>query len=116
MLKRLLGSALRARRYRSQCRELYLRAITLNVMILRRSGVFYGALQTNYSVQENPGLGNSGLYYYYQLMSKCLDALGSPTFVDASGVEHNWRAELAAELANRQNPDGSWTNPDNRWY
>ncbi|MBX7166756.1 MAG: transposase [Pirellulales bacterium] len=45
MLKRLLGSALRARRYHSQCRELCLRAITLNVMILRRSRVFYGAGQ-----------------------------------------------------------------------
>lgn len=45
MLKRLMGSALRARRYHSQCRELSLRAITLNVMILRRDGVFYGAGQ-----------------------------------------------------------------------
>ncbi len=36
MFKRLLGSALRARRYWSQCREIVLRAITLNVMILRR--------------------------------------------------------------------------------
>lgn len=37
MLKRLMGSALRARHYWSQCREILLRAITLNVMILRRS-------------------------------------------------------------------------------
>jgi hypothetical protein len=36
MLKRLLGSALRARTYWSQCREIILRAITLNVMILKR--------------------------------------------------------------------------------
>jgi Transposase DDE domain len=36
MLKRLLDSALRARTYWSQCRELVLRAITLNVMIVRR--------------------------------------------------------------------------------
>lgn len=35
MLKRLLGSALRARSYWSQCREIFLRAITLNIMILR---------------------------------------------------------------------------------
>ncbi len=34
MIKRLLGSALTARRYWSQCREITLRAITLNVMIL----------------------------------------------------------------------------------
>jgi len=36
MIKRLIGSAMRARRYWSQCREITLRAITLNVMILRR--------------------------------------------------------------------------------
>jgi hypothetical protein len=43
MLKRLMGSALRARSYWSQCRETFLRAITLNVMILRRRKVFYRA-------------------------------------------------------------------------
>ena len=36
MIKRLLSSALRARNYFSQCRELQLRAITLNIMILKR--------------------------------------------------------------------------------
>ena len=40
MLKRHLGSALRARSYWSQCREINLRALTLNVMILRRRKVF----------------------------------------------------------------------------
>jgi len=35
MLKRLMDSALRARNYWSQCRELVLRAITHNVMIVR---------------------------------------------------------------------------------
>jgi hypothetical protein len=40
MLKRLLGSALRARTYWSQCRETALRALTLNVMILRRRKLF----------------------------------------------------------------------------
>jgi len=43
MLKRLMGSALRARRYHAKCRELHLRAITLNVMIVRRPRVFYRA-------------------------------------------------------------------------
>jgi hypothetical protein len=40
MLKRLLGSALRARNYWSQCRETVLRGITLNIMILRRRQLF----------------------------------------------------------------------------
>ena len=48
MLKRLLGSALRARRYHSQCRELRLRALTLNVMILRHNEVFYRAGQNDF--------------------------------------------------------------------
>ena len=45
MLKRLLGSALRARSYWSQCREILLRAITLNIMILRQRKGFYRAGQ-----------------------------------------------------------------------
>jgi DDE family transposase len=43
MLKRLLGSALRARKYWTQCREIFLRTITLNIMILRRRQGFYRA-------------------------------------------------------------------------
>lgn len=35
MIKRLLGSALKARQYHSQCRELHLKALTHNIMILR---------------------------------------------------------------------------------
>src|SRR5688500_15299372 len=46
MLKRHLGSALRARSYWSQCREITLRALTLNVMILRRRQVFDRAFLT----------------------------------------------------------------------
>jgi Transposase DDE domain len=38
MLKRLLGSALRAVKYWSRCREMTLRLITLNIMILAASG------------------------------------------------------------------------------
>jgi hypothetical protein len=45
MLKRLLGAALRARKYWSQCREIFLRSLTLNIMILWRCKVFYRACQ-----------------------------------------------------------------------
>jgi Transposase DDE domain len=41
MIKRLLGSALRARSYWSQCREIVLRVITHNVMIVIRDHLFY---------------------------------------------------------------------------
>jgi hypothetical protein len=40
MIKRRLGSALRARRYHSQCREIVLRVITHNVMIIKQNYSF----------------------------------------------------------------------------
>jgi hypothetical protein len=51
MLKRLLGSALRARKYWTQCREIFLRAIALNIMILRRRTVFYRAPRRHFSTE-----------------------------------------------------------------
>ena len=35
--------------------------------------------------------------------------------VDANGVKHDWRRELAEELASRQRADGSWINENSRW-
>ncbi|MCA1686476.1 MAG: IS5 family transposase [Planctomycetia bacterium] len=46
MIKRRLGSALRARSYWSQCREIILRVVTHNVMVVIRVRVFYRALLT----------------------------------------------------------------------
>ena len=46
MVKRRLGSALRARTYWSQCREITLRVITHNVMIVAIIRVFYRAAQS----------------------------------------------------------------------
>lgn len=45
MIKRMLDAALRARTYWSQSREIVLRVITLNLMILRRPELFYRAGQ-----------------------------------------------------------------------
>lgn len=50
MFKRLLGSALRARRRWSQRREILLRAVTLNIMILRPCEGFYRAGQDSFPV------------------------------------------------------------------
>lgn len=72
-------------------------------------------LSRNYDLESNPGMGSSGLYYYYHTFAKALDALGADTFVDEKGVKHDWREELRAELASRQRPDGSWINDDKRW-
>jgi squalene-hopene/tetraprenyl-beta-curcumene cyclase len=72
-------------------------------------------LQAHYDLTSNPGMGSSGLYYYYHTLAKALDAVGKPDFVDDKGVSHNWRRDLLAELIHRQRPDGSWVNDDPRW-
>lgn len=72
-------------------------------------------LRGHFSVTENPGMGENGLYYYYNTMAKSLDALGDDAFEDASGTVHNWKQELAAELIRRQAEDGSWVNQSRKW-
>lgn len=72
-------------------------------------------IQKHYTLDENPGLGQQGLYYYYHTFAKALTLLGGKEFTDAQGRNHDWRAELTEALAKRQNPDGSWVNPADRF-
>jgi squalene-hopene/tetraprenyl-beta-curcumene cyclase len=69
----------------------------------------------NYTLEENPGMGQAGLYYYYQTFAKALTLLGKPTFIDAVGKPHEWKQELVAALAKRQAADGSWVNASDRF-
>jgi squalene-hopene/tetraprenyl-beta-curcumene cyclase len=72
-------------------------------------------IKKHYTLEENPGQGQRGLYYYYQTFAKAMALLGKPTLVDALGKEHNWREELVAALAKRQDASGSWVNPTDRF-
>ncbi len=73
-------------------------------------------IRKHYTLEENPGLGQAGLYYYYQTFAKALDAVGEAEFVDEQGVVHDWREELRAKLFANQQPNGSWANEQDRWY
>jgi squalene-hopene/tetraprenyl-beta-curcumene cyclase len=75
----------------------------------------YVWIQKHYTLDENPGMGPQGLYYYYHTFAKALDAMGDDTFVDAEGKSHDWRAELAEKYIATQKPDGSWMNDNKRW-
>lgn len=70
----------------------------------------------HYTLDENPGLQQQGLYYYYHVFAKALDAYGEPLLVDSQGQSHDWRKDMIAALAQRQRPDGSWANEADRWY
>ena len=72
-------------------------------------------LAKHYSFEENPGMGDAGLFYYYHTMAKALDVLGDEVFTDAAGTAHHWRGELAQAVIARQREDGSWVNANARW-
>lgn len=72
-------------------------------------------IERHYSLEENPGMGLQGLFYYYHTFAKALDAVGLDSLTDADGTRHDWRKELAHELAGRQLDDGSWVNQERRW-
>ncbi len=69
----------------------------------------------NYNLESNPGMGTSGLYYYYQTFAKALAATGQTEIVDPTGVAHNWRADLTEQLSKLQKANGSWVNENDRW-
>ncbi len=75
----------------------------------------YEWVQKHYTLDENPGMGGNGLYYYYHTFAKALDAIGEATIVDGKGKSHDWRADLSERLVKSQNPDGSWINKAPRW-
>jgi len=79
----------------------------------------YEWVQKYYTLEQNPGMpgvrAEWGLYYYYHTMAKCLDVMGVDEIATPDGKKHNWRAEITAELAKRQRPDGSWANEKDRW-
>jgi squalene-hopene/tetraprenyl-beta-curcumene cyclase len=69
-----------------------------------------------WTLDENPGMGSQGLYYYYDILSRALSAAGVEELVQDDGRKVRWKAELAARLISLQRPDGSWVNDNNRFW
>jgi len=73
-------------------------------------------LAENFTLEENPGVGQQGLYYYYQAMAKALAAANVDQLESPKGKEINWRHDLAETLLQNQQADGSWINNNSRWW
>ncbi len=69
-----------------------------------------------YTLEENPGVGQQGLFYYYHTFAKTLSVLEADIFEEADGTKHDWRKDLTEHLASLQQDNGSWLNPTDRWY
>jgi squalene-hopene/tetraprenyl-beta-curcumene cyclase len=69
-------------------------------------------VRDNYTVDENPGMGQKTVYYYYMVFAKALQAAGEPVIVDAKGRSHNWREDLGRKLLSLQHKEGYWVNTE----
>jgi len=75
-----------------------------------------GWIRRHYTLDENPGMGKAGLFYYYHTFGKAMAALGEDRFEDAKGQKHYWRRELFEALKKRQQDNGSYINKADRQF
>jgi len=79
-----------------------------------RSAIAWAA--RHWSVDENPGMGLRGLFYYYNLMGKALRLSGSDALRRDDGSMIEWKRELLEKIISLQKPDGSWVNTDSQFW
>ncbi len=67
-------------------------------------------IQANYTLEENPGMGEQGYYYYLCTMARALDAFGVE---EING--HNWREEMIDKIVELQFTNGAFRVLNPRW-
>jgi squalene-hopene/tetraprenyl-beta-curcumene cyclase len=72
-------------------------------------------LKAHFNLEENPGMGPEGLYYYYTTMAKALNAYGEDILVLNDGTKLDWRKVLAERLVSLHKHPGFWINENSRW-
>ncbi|HNT37406.1 MAG TPA: hypothetical protein PKH07_20600, partial [bacterium] len=77
----------------------------------------YDWILTHYTVEENPGMGQAGLFYYYHTFAKTLAVLGDLEITFPSGEKRVWGTDLSEKLLSLQKPEGYWINEQSsRWW
>jgi squalene-hopene/tetraprenyl-beta-curcumene cyclase len=70
-----------------------------------------------WTLDENPGQGQQGLYFYYNIMARALSAAGLDAIPKQRAEEEiRWREEVVKKISALQKTDGSWVNENNRWW
>jgi squalene-hopene/tetraprenyl-beta-curcumene cyclase len=73
-------------------------------------------VKQNFTVDENPGLGQKGFYFHLHMMARALRLVGHRNLTDSDGRAHDWPAEVAAKLIGLQQADGTWVNQDGTYW
>lgn len=81
-------------------------------------------VRKNYSVELHPGFGFDavkrehlrGLYHYYMVMARALDAFGEVPLETFDGKKHDWPVEIAEQLLKVVKDSKMWKNENPGWY
>lgn len=71
----------------------------------------------HWSLDENPGLGNQGMFFFYHVLTRALSASGVEHIeAEGAGKAVDWKREVAEKILALQNDDGSWFNKNGRYW
>ncbi len=75
----------------------------------------------HWTLEENPGMGAQGLFFFYHVLTKSLTAYGADWIPRKNKEWIPWREELARKLVGCQKIDpktgaGYWVNTENRFW
>ncbi len=80
-----------------------------------RSAIDWSA--RHWTLEENPGMGKQGLFFYFNIMSRSLNIAGQSLVKSAQDAESiNWRKELVERIISLQEKDGKWKNETARFW
>ncbi len=75
--------------------------------------------RNHWTLTENPGMGGEGLYFFYNILAKSLDAYGTDVF-ETQKKFVDWRRELVTKYVRDQKQDtngrGYWVNETGRFW
>lgn len=76
-------------------------------------------IERSYTLDENPGVGLNGMYYYFVTFARALAAADLTTIhartADGTADDRDWANDLIDRLGELQQPDGSFAILDSRW-
>lgn len=70
----------------------------------------------HWTLEENPGMGDQGLYFFYNVISRSMSAVGLDAIPGKDGSEIKWNVELTDKIASLMHEDGSWSNNNGRFW
>ena len=77
--------------------------------------------ERHWTLEENPGMGQDGRYFFYHVLARALAATGHDTVSQTDGTQLNWRTALARKILELQRIDpatgaGFWINDTGRYW